>query len=196
MGIYFYLRSMKNIILFASGAGSNVQAIIDFFKDNKEVVPVAIVCNKPEAGVLNIAKAHNIRTILIDRNSFKSEAFVEQLKAFNPSLLVLAGFLWKVPDAVVAAFPDKIINIHPALLPKYGGKGMYGSHVHQSVIDNQEKESGITIHYVNEHYDEGNTIIQAHCTITESDTPESLAQKIHRLEHHFFPRTIEFLLSN
>lgn len=196
MGIYFYLRSMKNIILFASGAGSNVRAIIDFFKDNKEVVPVAIVCNKPEAGVLNIAKAHNIPTILIDRNSFKSEAFVEQLKAFNPSLLVLAGFLWKVPDAVVAAFPDKIINIHPALLPKYGGKGMYGSHVHQSVIDNKEKESGITIHYVNEHYDEGNTIIQAHCSISAMDTPESLAQKIHRLEHHFFPSTIEFLLQS
>lgn len=186
---------MKNIILFASGAGSNVKAIIEFFKDNKEVVPVAIVCNKPEAGVLKIAEAHHIPTILIDRNSFKSEAFVQQLRSFNPTMLILAGFLWKVPDAVVAAFPNQIINIHPALLPKYGGKGMYGMHVHEAVINNKEKESGITIHYVNEHYDEGNTIIQAHCTITESDTPESLAQKIHRLEHHFFPRTIEFLLN-
>ena len=186
---------MKNIILFASGAGSNVKAIIEFFKDNKTVVPVAIVCNKPEAGVLKIAEAHNIPTILIDRNSFKSEAFVHQLQSLNPALLILAGFLWKVPDAVVAAFPNQIINIHPALLPKYGGKGMYGAYVHQAVIDNKEKESGITIHYVNEHYDEGNTIIQAHCTISENDTPESLAQKIHRLEHHFFPRTIEFLLN-
>ncbi|RYD97651.1 MAG: phosphoribosylglycinamide formyltransferase [Sphingobacteriales bacterium] len=185
---------MKNIILFASGAGSNVKAIIEFFKDDKSVVPVAIVCNKPEAGVLKIAAAHNIPAILIDRNSFKAEAFVAQLQSFNPAMLILAGFLWKVPDALVAAFPDQIINIHPALLPKYGGKGMYGMHVHEAVINNKEKESGITIHYVNEHYDEGNTIIQAHCTITENDTPESLAQKIHRLEHHFFPSTIAYLL--
>ncbi len=187
---------MKNIILFASGAGSNVKAIIEFFKDNKEVVPVAIVCNKPEAGVLKIAEEQHIPTIMIDRNSFKSEAFVQQLQSYQPALLVLAGFLWKIPDTVVAAFPNQIINIHPALLPKYGGKGMYGMHVHETVINSKEKESGITIHYVNEHYDEGNTIIQAHCTISEGDTPESLAQKIHRLEHHFFPRTIEFLLNN
>lgn len=185
---------MKNIVLFASGAGSNVQAIIDFFKDKNTVKPVAIICNKPEAGVLTIAENNDIPGILIDRNSFRSDELLEQIRSLEPELLVLAGFLWKVPDHLVAAFPDKIINIHPALLPKYGGKGMYGKHVHEAVIANKEKESGITIHYVNEHYDEGNTIIQAHCSIDEQDDPQSLAQKIHRLEHHFFPRTIEFLL--
>ncbi len=185
---------MKNIVLFASGAGSNVQAIIDYFEPKKTVKPVLIVCNKPEAGVLKIAEKHNIPTVLINRESFKSETFIEQLLASKPDLIVLAGFLWKIPESLVKAFPNKIINIHPALLPKYGGKGMYGAHVHQAVIDNKEKESGITIHYVNENYDEGNTIVQAHCTINNEDTPESLAQKIHQLEHHFFPSTIDFLL--
>ncbi len=189
-----YLRSMKNIVLFASGAGSNVQAIIDFFRSGNTVRPVAVVCNKPEAGVLQIAAKEGIPSILIDRSSFKSEELLQQLQSLQPDLLVLAGFLWKIPESVVRAFPDKIINIHPALLPKYGGKGMYGMNVHQAVIDNAEKESGITIHYVNENYDEGNTIIQAHCSVSANDTSESLAQKIHQLEHYFFPRTIAFLL--
>lgn len=185
---------MKNIVLFASGAGSNVQAIIDFFKDKNTVRPAAVICNKPGAGVLTIAENNGIPTILIDKSSFRSDEFLEQVRSFEPDLLVLAGFLWKVPDHLVAAFPDKIINIHPALLPNYGGKGMYGMHVHEAVIANKEKESGITIHYVNEHYDEGNTIIQAHCSINDKDDPESLAKKIHQLEHYFFPRIIEFLL--
>lgn len=185
---------MKNIVLFASGAGSNVQAIVDYFEQKNTVKPVLVVCNKPEAGVLNIAAKHHIPTLLIDREIFKSEQFSEQLMTYKPDLLVLAGFLWKIPEEVVKAFPNQIINIHPALLPKYGGKGMYGAKVHQAVIDNKEKESGITIHYVNEQYDEGNTIIQAHCSINDGDTPETLAQKIHQLEHHFFPRTIDFLL--
>ncbi len=187
---------MHQLILFASGRGSNVQAIIDYFTANGKAKAALIVCNNPEAGVLDIAKKHNIPVQLIDRQSFKDPAFIDVLKKYNPSLLVLAGFLWKVPDAVVQAFPGKMINIHPALLPKYGGKGMYGHHVHQAVVAAAEKESGITIHFVNEHYDEGATILQAHCSLIPEDTHESLAQKIHELEHYFFPRTIEFLLDN
>lgn len=185
---------MKNIVLFASGAGSNVQAIINYFEGNKMVRPIAVVCNKPGAGVLEIAAYHNIPTLLIDRTIFKSEVFLEQLQSLKPDLIVLAGFLWKIPDHIVQAFPNKIINIHPALLPKYGGKGMYGAFVHEAVISNKEKESGITIHYVNEHYDDGNTILQAHCTVAAHDDGASLAQKIHKLEHFYFPRAIEFLL--
>lgn len=185
---------MHQLILFASGRGSNVQAIIDFFERNNKVKAALIVCNKEQAGVLDIAAKHHIPTLMIDRNSFKEPAFVDQLKSYQPSLLVLAGFLWKVPEGVVQAFPNKIINIHPALLPKYGGKGMFGSHVHQAVVDAGDKESGITIHYVNEHYDEGATILQAHCVVTQEDSQETLAGKIHQLEHYYFPRAIEFLL--
>lgn len=185
---------MHPLILFASGKGSNVQAVIDYFSKDKQAFVALIVCNNPEAGVLDIASRHNIPVQLIDRKSFKEAAFIETLKQYHPSLLVLAGFLWKVPEGVVAAFQGKIINIHPALLPKYGGKGMYGMHVHHAVIAANEKESGITIHFVNEHYDEGATIVQAQCKLLPEDTPEHLAQKIHKLEHYFFPRTIEFLL--
>jgi phosphoribosylglycinamide formyltransferase-1 len=145
---------------------------------------------------LNIAAEQKIPVQIIDRKFFKEQAFVEILQTYNPSLVVLAGFLWKVPEAVVAAFPGKIINIHPALLPKYGGKGMYGAHVHNAVVAAGEKESGITIHFVNEHYDEGATIIQAQCKLLPEDTAEDLAAKIQKLEHYFFPRTIEFLLDN
>lgn len=185
---------MHQLILFASGRGSNVQAIIDFFGSNNKVKPALIVCNNPEAGVLEIAARHKVPTLIIDRKSFKEPDFVAQLQKYSPSLIVLAGFLWKVPEVVVQAFPNKIINIHPALLPKYGGKGMYGHNVHAAVVAAQEKESGITIHYVNEHYDEGATILQAHCTLAKEDTPETLASKIHQLEHFYFPRAIEFLL--
>ncbi|HTO16661.1 MAG TPA: phosphoribosylglycinamide formyltransferase [Edaphocola sp.] len=185
---------MKNIILFASGAGSNVRAILDYFKDKNEIRPVAIVCNNPEAGVKHIAEEEHIPIIWTDRKHIQSNEFLSQLKDLQPDMIILAGFLLKIPDEVVKSFPQRIINIHPALLPKYGGKGMYGHHVHQSVIDNQEKESGITIHYINEHYDEGNVIIQAYCNVTSEDTPDSLAQKIHKLEHFYFPRAIALLL--
>lgn len=187
---------MHQLILFASGKGSNVQAIIDYFTANGKARAALIVCNNPGAGVLDIAARHNIPVQLIDRKSFKEPEFVEILKSYKPSLVVLAGFLWKVPDTVVQAFPESIINIHPALLPKYGGKGMYGHHVHEAVVAAGEKESGITIHFVNEHYDEGAAIVQARCTLLLEDTPESLAGKIHKLEHYFFPRTVEFLLDN
>lgn len=185
---------MHPLILFASGRGSNVQAVIDYFEGTGKASVALIVCNNPEAGVLAIADMHQIPVLMIDRKSFKEPEFVAQLKQYEPSLLVLAGFLWKVPETVVQGFAGKIINIHPALLPKYGGKGMYGSHVHQAVVAAAEKESGITIHFVNEHYDEGATILQAHCSLIPEDSHETLALKIHQLEHYFFPRTIDFLL--
>ena len=186
---------MHSLIIFASGAGSNAAAIIEYFKANGKAAVSLIVCNKPEAGVLNIAKREGIPTLLIDRDSVKKEEFVDTLKSHNPSLIVLAGYLWKVPDAVVQAFPDRIINIHPALLPLYGGKGMYGHHVHTAVLAAKERESGITIHYVNEHYDEGNIIVQARLKVHENDQPGDLATRIHKLEHFYFPRTVEFLLN-
>lgn len=185
-----------NIILFASGKGSNIQAILNYFKDCPSFVPKLIVCNKADIGAIDIARDHGIPHIIIDRQNFKSVEFLQKIISIEPSLLILAGFLWKVPDTLVHAFPGKIINIHPALLPKYGGKGMYGMHVHEAVIAAGEKESGITIHYVNEDYDEGNLICQAHCPIAPEDTPDALAGKIHALEHYFFPRTIEFLLQH
>ena len=185
---------MKNIILFASGAGSNVQAILDYFKDKEKIRPVAIVCNNPKAGVTQIAEKEGIPLIWTDRKAILNDDFLGELKQLKPDWIILAGFLLKIPEAVVKGFPNKIINIHPALLPKYGGKGMYGHHVHQAVIDNKEKESGITIHYINEHYDEGNTILQACCTVVSEDTAETLAKKIHQLEHFYFPRAIEFLI--
>jgi phosphoribosylglycinamide formyltransferase-1 len=187
---------MHQLILFASGRGSNVQAIIDFFQTTPIAQVALIVCNNAQAGVLNIAREHNIPVSIIDKSTFKQEEFVNLLSGYNPSLLVLAGFLWKVPTSVVEAFAGRIINIHPALLPAYGGKGMYGAHVHEAVITAKEQESGITIHYVNERYDEGNILLQARCKIETADTPETLAHKIHQLEHFYFPRTIQFLLEN
>lgn len=187
---------MDNLIIFASGAGTNAAAIINWFKANGKARVSLIVCNKPQAGVLKIAERENIPTLLIDKQSIQSDAFVTTLKSHNPTLIVLAGFLWKIPATMTTAFPDKIINIHPALLPKYGGKGMYGHHVHEAVIAADEQESGITIHYVNEAYDEGNTIVQAHCPVVAGDTTNSLAARIHQLEHYYFPRVIEFLLQH
>lgn len=186
---------MHSLIIFASGAGSNAKAIIDYFKKTETAKVSLIVCNKVGAGVLDIAEQENIPVLLIDKEKIKAHGFVDQLLAEKPSLIVLAGFLWKIPEAIVQHFDNKIINIHPALLPKYGGKNMYGSNVHKAVIAAKEKESGITIHYVNEVYDEGKVIVQAHCNISTDDDDVTLAKKIHDLEHFYFPRTIEFLLS-
>lgn len=186
---------MHSLIIFASGAGSNAKAIIDYFKKTETAKVSLIVCNKVGAGVLDIAEQENIPVLLIDKEKIKAQGFVDQLLAEKPSLIVLAGFLWKIPEAIVQHFDNKIINIHPALLPKYGGKNMYGSNVHKAVIAAKEKESGITIHYVNEVYDEGKVIVQAHCNISTDDDDVTLAKKIHDLEHFYFPRTIEFLLS-
>ncbi|MBS1758684.1 MAG: phosphoribosylglycinamide formyltransferase [Bacteroidetes bacterium] len=184
-----------NIAIFASGAGSNAKAIIEHFQTNREVSIELIVCNKPDAGVLKIAKDHQISTLLIEKEQFFSQkSYLEALNEAKIDFIVLAGFLWKIPEVLIQAFPGKIINIHPALLPKYGGKGMYGQKVHAAVIANHEKESGITIHYVDEQYDHGSTIFQASCVVLENDTPEILAERIHQLEYQYYPKIVEELI--
>lgn len=186
------LQTPISIAIFASGAGSNAQKIIEHLKGHVSMQVALIVCNKPDAGVLSIAQTHGIPTLLIEKERFfRGDAYLAELQNYQIRFIVLAGFLWKVPDALIKAYPDRIINIHPALLPKYGGKGMYGMRVHEAVIAAGEKESGITIHYVNEHFDEGAPIFQARCPVEPGDTPEQLAQKIHALEHRYFPETVE-----
>ena len=188
---------VKKIAIFASGAGSNAEKIIAHLKHHSSIEVALVVCNKPDAGVLSIAAEHHIPTLLIEKEQFfRGDTYLPELKKYGIDFIVLAGFLWKIPAALIAAYPNKIINIHPALLPKYGGKGMYGMKVHEAVIGAGEKESGITIHYVNEHFDEGEPIFQASILIDVDDTPESLAQKIHVLEHRHFPEEIEKLLLN
>jgi phosphoribosylglycinamide formyltransferase-1 len=186
----------KNIAIFASGEGTNAQRIIDFFKNSEMVNVTLVVSNKEKANVLNRAKAASIETYLLNKSNFlESDSTIQFLKSKNIDLIVLAGFLWMIPENLVKAFPNKIINIHPALLPKFGGKGMYGMNVHRAVIEAKEKQSGISIHFVNEHYDEGEIISQHTCAVSENDTPESLAGKIHDLEYEFFPKAIEKVLS-
>jgi len=184
-----------HIAIFASGAGSNARKIIEYFENKGLRIKVSlIVCNVPGAGVLDIAEEKGIPSLMINKSDFAANGYVESLKNAGIDFIVLAGFLWKVPEVLVRAYPKAIINIHPALLPKYGGKGMYGTRVHEAVIASGEKESGITIHWVNEHYDEGAIIFQAKCSIDASDTATSLANKIHALEHAHFAPTIEKLL--
>jgi phosphoribosylglycinamide formyltransferase-1 len=183
---------MIQMAIFASGAGTNAQQIIQHFKEHPFIKIALIVCNKPGAGVINIAAKEDIPVLLIEKEKFLlGNAYTDELKALGIDFIVLAGFLWKLPAALVTSFPNKIINIHPALLPKYGGKGMYGNYVHEAVITAGEKESGITIHFVDEWYDHGNIIFQATCTIDENETPASLARKIHMLEHTHYPIIIE-----
>ncbi len=190
-------KKIPAIAIFASGAGSNAEKIIEylFLKETVAVVKL-IVCNKPDAGVLNIAKKYAIETLLIEKELFfNSDIYISVLKNSHIDFIVLAGFLWKIPVSLIKAYPDKIINIHPALLPKYGGKGMYGNKVHEAVINAGEQESGITIHYVDEFYDHGKIILQTTCTIDAGDTAASLADKIHILEHQNYPLAIELILS-
>ncbi len=180
-----------NIAIFASGAGSNAQQIINYFASSPTIKISLIVCNKPGAGVLSIADKAGIPTLSIEKERFfKGDNYLPELQNFHIDYVVLAGFLWKIPPALINVFPKRIINIHPALLPNYGGKGMFGHYVHEAVISNQEKESGITIHYVDELYDHGAIIFQAKCSITENDTADTLAQKIHVLEHQHYPKVI------
>lgn len=188
---------MKKIAIFASGAGSNASMIINRFCNHPTIQVALIVSNKSDAGVLMIAQENNIPTLILDKEHFfRGNAYANELKKAEIDLIVLAGFLWKIPSALIHAYPGKIINIHPALLPKYGGKGMYGLNVHQAVIDNKEKESGITIHYVDEQYDHGDIILQTKCPVREEETPLSLAASIQQLEHEHYPRVIEALLLN
>jgi phosphoribosylglycinamide formyltransferase-1 len=186
---------MKKILLFASGTGSNVENIIQYFKNKPEVTIAGVFTNNPNAKVLDKAKKYNVPTLIFNKEQLSEGFVLDKIEEIKPDLIVLAGFLWKMPQEIVAAYPNKIINIHPALLPKYGGKGMYGMKVHQTVIDNKEKETGITIHYVNEHYDEGEFIFQQKVTIEDCRTPEEIVTKIHELEHIYFPKIINKLLS-
>jgi len=187
----------KNIAIFASGTGSNAVNICKYFTNRSDIQAKTLVCNKTKAQVIQNVKPYNLQILLIDKTDFEHpEKLIEQLQKQAIDLLVLAGFLWLIPEAMIKAFPDKIINLHPALLPKYGGKGMYGAKVHQAVLENKESESGITIHYVNEQYDEGNIIFQAKTQIKPGETIESLSQKIHQLEYKHFPKVIEDLLTN
>ena len=188
---------MTRIAIFASGAGSNAQKIIDHFRDSDRIKVSLVVCNKPGAGVLQIAAKEEIPSLVIEKEKFfRGNAYTDELQEAGIDFIILAGFLWKIPAALIRAYPGKIINIHPALLPAYGGKGMYGHHVHQAVIDHQEKESGITIHYVDEQYDHGDIIFQAKCPVLASDTADSLAGRIHQLEHQHYPAVIEQLLQS
>ena len=187
---------MKKIVIFASGGGSNAQSILDYFENDTTIKIVLILSNNPNAGVLERAKKAGIDGLSFNKYAFaKANSIHLLLKSIDPDLIVLAGFLWKFPDFLVKEFPDKIINIHPALLPKYGGKGMYGSNVHKAVVENEESESGITIHYVNENYDEGAIIKQVSCILKKTDQPDEVAQKVLALEHQYYPKTIEELLS-
>lgn len=187
---------VANLALFASGAGSNAQKIIDHFRHSAVARVALIACNRPGAGVLAIAQRENIPALLIEKERFfRGDAYLAELREKNISFIVLAGFLWKIPSALIQAYPSHIINIHPALLPLYGGKGMYGDHVHAAVIAAGDAESGITIHYVDDQYDHGAPIFQVRCPILPGDTADSLAERIHRLEHEHYPRVIEEILS-
>jgi phosphoribosylglycinamide formyltransferase-1 len=186
---------MKKVVLFASGNGTNVERIAEYFAESPRVEVSMVFTNNPRAGVLKRALKAGLPSLVFSRDDFyRTSKIIDRLKEINPDLIVLAGFLWLVPDELIKAFPRKIINIHPALLPKYGGKGMYGGYVHQAVIGNGEKESGITIHYVNEKYDDGQIIFQSSFKLSENETPQSLAEKIHRQEYEHFPKVIERLL--
>ncbi len=185
---------MQSLIIFASGTGTNADAIIQYFKTNGKAKVSLIVSNKADAGVLDIARREEIPFLIIDKKTFNETLLIEQLADYKPSLIVLAGFLWKIPPALIELYPGRIINIHPALLPGYGGKGMYGARVHDAVIAAGDKESGISIHYVNEVYDDGGIILQARCPIAAGDSAHELANRIHKLEHFYYPRAIDFLL--
>ncbi len=181
----------KQIAIFASGAGTNAEKIIQHFKNSDVAAVKMIVCNNPRAGVLKIAEQNGIRCLIVEKNKFVQDGYVAEMHSAKIDFIALAGFLWKVPQPLIDGYRNKIVNIHPALLPKYGGKGMYGHYVHESVLNAGEVESGITIHYVDEHYDNGDVIFQTACPVLDGDTTDSLAKRIHTLEHLHYPKIIE-----
>lgn len=187
---------MIKIVIFASGSGTNTENIIRHFKATKTASVEAVFTNKADAQVIQRAEMYQVPSQVFSKNDLETGKVLQEINTIQPDLIVLAGFLLKFPETIVAAYPDKIINIHPALLPKYGGKGMYGMHVHRAVVENKEPKTGITIHYVNENYDEGNVIFQKEVTVLISDTPEVVAAKIHELEQDHFPAVIEKLITN
>ncbi|APU68214.1 MAG: phosphoribosylglycinamide formyltransferase [Bacteroidota bacterium] len=185
----------KKIVIFASGNGTNAENIIKHFQKSEKAEVVALFSNRRSAGALKKAHDLNVKALHFDKEAiYHSHEVLNVLRDMKPDLIVLAGFLWLMPKRILQQFSNKVINIHPALLPAYGGKGMYGSRVHEAVIANKEKESGISIHYVNDQYDEGRIIFQARTQLDNTDTPDSLAQKIHELEYRHFPEVIEELL--
>lgn len=183
---------MKNIAIFASGNGTNAEALIKHFKENATAQVKLVIYNNAKAGVVQRAEKLNITTHYFPNSAFKTG---EELTAFlqenKIDFIVLAGFLAKIPPKLIEAYPNKIVNIHPALLPNYGGKGMYGHHVHEAVIKSKEQQSGITIHFVNNDYDRGDTIFQATCPVLENDTPDQLAERVHTLEYKYFSSIVE-----
>lgn len=187
---------MIKLAIFASGSGSNAENIADYFSDKQYVTIKSIVSNKQEAYVHERAKRLGIESVTFSKKQFsETDNVLNYLENKEIDFIILAGFLLKVPENILNKYPDKIINIHPALLPKFGGKGMYGENVHQSVVASGEKESGITIHYVDENYDEGNIIFQATCEVSPSDTPHQVAEKVHALEYRYFPEIIDKVIS-
>ncbi|WP_165731458.1 phosphoribosylglycinamide formyltransferase [Polaribacter sp. 20A6] len=182
---------MKRIVIFASGSGTNAENIIKFFNHTKTAKVTTVLCNNEHAKVFDRCKKLDIKCLHFKKEAFFTSDEVLNLLKEQADYIILAGFLWKIPTKIIDAFPNKIINIHPALLPKYGGKGMYGMNVHKAVKENKESETGITIHYVNANYDEGAIIYQAKTALNEEDSPEKIAEKIHILEQEYFPRVIE-----
>lgn len=187
---------MKRIVIFASGSGSNAENLIKYFNNKSNASVIQVLTNNPHAKVLDRCKKLGVSALSFNRVAFtKTDDVLNLLKSSNPDLIILAGFLWKFPEHILEVFPNKVINVHPALLPKFGGKGMYGMHVHEAVVHNKETETGITIHYVNENYDEGATIFQATCPVLTTDTAEAVAAKIHELEMEHFPKVVDQLLT-
>lgn len=183
---------MTRLAILASGSGSNADAILRYFTGHPQIQIVLIACSREKAGVYQVADNHNIESIYLSRERFQTDdSYLPEFRARGVNGLILAGFLWKVPATLIEAYAGRILNIHPALLPKYGGQGMYGLHVHRAVLAAKESESGITIHRVDEHYDHGDTVLQVRCPIEPGDTPETLAHRIHQLEHLHYPPAIE-----
>ena len=186
---------MKRIVIFASGGGTNAENLIKFFHNRDNASVIQVLTNNPHAKVLDRCKKLKISALSFNRTAFTgTDDVLNILKLAKPDLIILAGFLWKFPEHIINEFPNKVINVHPALLPKFGGKGMYGMHVHEAVVAQKEKETGITIHYVNEHYDEGAIIFQAKCEVLSTDSAQDVAAKIHKLEMEHFPKVVEELL--
>jgi phosphoribosylglycinamide formyltransferase-1 len=186
---------MKSIIIFASGAGSNAQNIMRYFEGSSSVKVLAVLTNNPTAGVIAMAQSFGVETIVFSKEQLNNGFVANRVKELQPSLIVLAGFLLKFPDDIIKDFPGRIINIHPALLPRYGGKGMYGMHVHRAVCESCEAETGITIHYVDGHYDKGDIIFQKSVSLDGNETPETISKLVQKLEHEYFPGVIENVLN-
>lgn len=186
---------VTNIAIFASGTGTNAQRIIEYFRTDSAIKVSLVVCNKTNAGAISIAQKENVPVLLLHKEHFLNTGYVKELREHNIGFIILAGFLWQLPSILIKCYSDKILNIHPALLPAYGGKGMYGSFVHEAVIKNNNRQSGITIHFVDEEYDNGRIIFQATCNLIDNETASSLSEKIHLLEHAHYPVMIELAIN-